>query len=119
MIQHLKRSVVEGKEDVSELLSLELYKAKLKAAEGFSEVSVKALVLFISFLLIGFVLFFFGMGLAFLLNELIDFPGIGFLLMGMLFVIALFLFKIFKKKWVERPIIKMYMKLLFPQKEKN
>ncbi|MEE3483840.1 MAG: hypothetical protein VZQ98_05895 [Bacteroidales bacterium] len=119
MIQHLKSSVVEGKEDVSELLSLEIYKAKLKAAEGFSEVSVKALTLFVRFLLIGFILFFFGMGLAFLLNELIDFPGIGFLLMGMLFVIALFLFKIFKKKWVERPIIKMYMKLLFPKKEKD
>lgn len=113
MLDQLKQTAETGKNDVMDLASMEVKKTKLIVADGLSQVSVNLMTFAIVFFFVTIVLFFFAMGLAFLLDDVLQIPGAGFFIMGTIFSLALLLFFVFRKKWVELPIVKMYLKLLF------
>ena len=76
---------------------------------------VKGGILYILF----FGLIFLSMALAFFLGELFESYGLGFLIVaGIYFLIAL-IFYLLRKVLIEKPVIKSFIKLFFPNFENN
>ena len=113
MFDDIIDSASDTAKTVRHVAELEVEKVKLDVAEGLSTVSVKAVSAVVKLVLIFNVVFFFAMGLAFLLNGLIDIPGIGFFIIGALFVLVLVFFAVFRRRIIERPVVRMYIDLLF------
>ncbi|MCQ2218671.1 MAG: hypothetical protein MJZ33_09365 [Paludibacteraceae bacterium] len=116
MLEELKETIEKGNDDVKELTSLEVKRTKLIIAEACTELTVKAMTFVVSFFFIGTILFFLSMGAALLLDGILNVPGAGFFIIAALFIMALSLFFAFRKKWLESPIVRMFIKILFRDK---
>ena len=119
MLDEIKEILENGNDEVKELSSLEIRRTKLIIAEICSEVFVKGILFAVSFFFIGALLFFLAMGAAFFLDRIFDVPGTGFFLIAALFVLTLFLFFHFRKKWVESPIVRIFINILFRNKTED
>ena len=119
MLDQLMQTAETSKEDVKGLASLEVKKTKLVVADGLSQVSVKLMTFAVVFFFVTIILFFLAMGLAFLLDDALNVPGVGFFIMAGFFCLLLVLFGVLRKKMVEMPIVKMYLQLLFRNQQQE
>ena len=108
----LKKELKEYAESSFNLIRLHIVEQLSRHISG---IIVKAGVLYI--LLFG--LIFLSMALAFFLGELFNSYGLGFLVVsGLYFLIALVFF-LLRKTLIEKPVIKSFIKLFFPNFEDN
>jgi len=108
----LKEELKEYAESSFNLIRLHIVEQLSRHISGFI---VKAGILYILF----FGLIFLSMALAFFLGELFESYGLGFLIVaGIYFLIAL-IFYLLRKVLIEKPVIKSFIKLFFPNFENN
>lgn len=107
------------RKDVLEYIDIKLDLIRLHTAENlsriFSNIATKAVIGYLLFLIIIFLSFSAGFYLGSLFNSI----ELGFLSIAGLYIILLILFLIFRKKIIERPVIKAMVRLFFPKFEED
>ena len=115
MIQDdMHNSFYDLKEDVKEYVENRITLTKLHVVESLSKLSagfaVKLGVLYLLF----FALIFISLALAFFLGSLFESNTLGFTLVALVYLLLALIFYGMRHKWVEKPIIKNYINLFFP-----
>lgn len=115
MIQDdMRDSFYDLKEDVKEYVENRITFTKLHVVESLSKFSsgfaVKLGVLYLLF----FALMFISLALAFFLGNLLDSNTLGFTIVALIYSLLALIFYAMRRKWVEKPIIKNYVHLFFP-----
>lgn len=62
-----------------------------------------------------FVFMFFSLAGAVMLGQWLESYVIGFALTGVIFLIAAIIFWILRKRFIERPVVKRFIELMFPK----
>lgn len=107
------------RKDVLEYIDIKLDLIRLHTTENlsriFSNIATMAVIGYLLFLIVIFLSFSAGFYLGSLLNSI----ELGFLCMAGLYIILLILFLLFRKKIIERPVIKAMVRLFFPKFEED
>ncbi len=115
----VKNNLIEMNEEFQEYLENRLNLTKLHVVETLSKFSagfaVKLGVLYLLFFAIMFV----SLAFAFFLGTIFSSNGIGFLLVALLYIFGALIFYLLRKQIVDKPIIKAYINLLFPNFDSN
>ena len=108
----LKKELKEYAESSFNLIRLHVVEQLSRHISG---IIVKAGILYILFF--GFL--FLSMALAFFLGELFESYGLGFLVVSGIFFLIALIFYLLRKVLIEKPVIKSFIKLFFPNFEDN
>lgn len=114
MQDDFKDSLSEMKVEFKEYVENRIDLVKLHVVEKLSKITagfaVKMGVLYLLF----FALTFLSLAMAFFLGSLLDSNTLGFLAVAMLYLMVALIFYAMRRKLVEKPIIKNYINLFFP-----
>jgi len=114
MSNSLKEDLNNSKEDFQDYLNARFDMMRLSMAQNFSKILssfvIKATILFA----FSFVMLFISFAVAQWLNNLIDFQGIGFLIVAGFYFIFILLFWMLRHKLIEKPIIESMIEIFFP-----
>lgn len=103
------------KKDLRDYFKVQFDGIRLHSAESVSRVlSRSANVAVISYLLL-FILLFGSVSAGFYLASILGSDSLGFLIIALFYLFILVVFFIFRKKIVDRPIIKGIVKIFFPE----
>ena len=108
----LKKELKEYAESSFNLIRLHVVEQLSRHTSG---LIVKAGILYILF----FGLIFLSMAMAFFIGELFESYGLGFLMVAGFYFLIAFIFYLFRKVLIEKPVIKSFIKLFFPNFENN
>lgn len=103
------------KNDLQEYIEVRLNLIKLHTAENISRILSQTATFAIVGYLMFFILLFFSFAVGFFLAERFHSNELGFLTVAGIYLILLILFLIVRKRIIERPIIKIVVKLFFPK----
>ncbi|WP_052345614.1 phage holin family protein [Alkaliflexus imshenetskii] len=120
MIQdNIKENLAEVKDEFEKYLDKRIDLTKIHVVEELSKFTsgfaVKLGVLYLLF----FVLMFLSLATAFFLSDLLNSNGLGFTIVALFYLILAIVFYAMRHKWVEKPIIKAFIKLFFPKFEED
>ena len=107
-----KKEIKEYAESNFNLIRLHVVEQLSRLTSG---IIVNVGVLYILF----FGLIFLSMALAFFLGELFNSYGLGFLVVSGLYFLLALTFYLMRKALIEKPVIKSFIKLFFPNFENN
>lgn len=116
MQDNIYDSLKEWKDNLSQYVNTRIDLFKLEMAHNMAHLAssfISKLVL-LYFLLLA--LFFMSMGFSFFLGSLLDSNALGFFLTGVLFIIFMFIFYLLRRRIVERPVIKTFIRLFFQKR---
>ena len=116
LTEDISATATDTIQSAQHLAELNVDKLKLDVAEGLSTISVKAISIIVKLVIICNIIFFMAMGIALVIADLTGIQCLGFFIIGALFCILLFIYKIVCKSLVESPIVKMYIDLIFHPK---
>lgn len=120
MIQdEMKENLSEMKDEFKEYIENHINFTKLHMVETLSKVSAGAAVKMGVLYLLFFAIMFISLALAFYLGTLLSSNGLGFVAVGILYIILAIFFYAMRRQWVEKPIIKTYINLFFPNFENH
>jgi len=105
------------RKDILEYIEVKLDLIRLHAAENLSRISSNIATMAIIGYLLFFIILFISFAAAFYIGSLLDSNELGFLCVSGFYTLLLFLFLIFRKQIVERPVIKAIVRLFFPKFE--
>lgn len=114
MKERLSDEINEVKDDVEEYIKSQIDLVKLHTAESVSKFISGILINMVLFYVFFFVLLFISIALAFWLDRLLDSNGIGFILVAGFYFLFGIVFIAFRKKLIEKPVIKSVVQLFFP-----
>jgi len=103
------------KNDIQEYIEVKFDLLRLRTAESLSRVLSSALNVAILGFLSFFILLFLSIAAGYFLASLLQSNELGFLCVAGLYGLVMAIFIIFRKRIIERPIIKAIMKLIFPK----
>lgn len=107
------------KNDIQDYIEVRLDLIRLHTAENISRILSSTATLVIIGYLLFFILFFFSFALGFFLGKRFESNELGFLCVGAFYLVFLIFFIIIRKQIVEKPIIKVIVKLFFPKFNDN
>ncbi len=114
MQDDFKENLSEMKEEFKEYVENRIDLVKLHVVEKLSKITagfaVKMGVLYLLF----FALTFLSLAMAFFLGSLLESNTLGFLAVAMLYLVVAIVFYAMRHQLVEKPIIKNYIHLFFP-----
>lgn len=105
------------RKDILEYVEVKLDLIRLHTAENLSRILSNAATIAIAGYLLFLIIIFLSFAAGFFLGSLLHSNESGFLCVGGFYVLLLVLFLLFRKKLVERPVIKAMIRLLFPKFE--
>lgn len=115
----MRENLSEMKDEFKEYVENRINLTKLHVVENLSKVSagiaVKLGVLYLLF----FAIMFISLALAFFLGAVLASNGLGFTAVALLYVLLALIFYALRRKLVEKPIIKNYVNLFFPNFEND
>ncbi len=115
----MRENLSEMKDEFKEYVENRINLTKLHVVENLSKVSagiaVKLGVLYLLF----FAIMFISLALAFFLGAVLASNGLGFTAVALLYVLLALIFYALRRKLVEKPIIKNYINLFFPNFENH
>lgn len=115
----MRENLSEMKDEFKEYVENRINLTKLHVVENLSKVSagiaVKLGVLYLLF----FAIMFISLALAFFLGAVLASNGLGFTAVALLYVLLALIFYVLRRKLVEKPIIKNYINLFFPNFENH
>jgi hypothetical protein len=103
------------KKDVQEYFQVQFDLTKLHTAESLSKIFSQAANIVVTGYLLFFILFFLSFSAGYFIASLLDSYELGFLCVAGFYFLVLMLFQSFKKRIIERPIIKAIVNLFFPK----
>ena len=98
---------------VKEYVALKIDELKLKGVEGLSLLCSKIIYIFLAALIIVIALLLLGLSLAFFLGEQFGSDILGFLAVGMLFVIIFAILYLFRDRLFINRLVRFFIQLLF------
>ncbi|MFH0841533.1 MAG: phage holin family protein [Bacteroidota bacterium] len=110
------------KKDIQEYIEAKLDLFKLQSAENISRVVSNVVVAVIVLLLGSLILFFLSFTAAYFLASVLNSNELGFLCVAGFYLILMLIILLFRKKIIDRPVIKSVIKIFFPKSgsdEKN
>ncbi len=114
MNNSLKEDLNNSKEDFQDYFNAKFDMMRLNMAENFSRVLsgfiIKASVLFF----LSFAMLFISFAVAQWLNNIIDYPGSGFIIVAGFYFLFLVIFWLLRHKFIEKPIIQSMIEIFFP-----
>jgi hypothetical protein len=102
-----------AKKEIQEYLEVKLDLIKLQAAESLSRILSSALSMAIIFFLLFLILLFISIGAGFFFASYLQSSGLGFLCVAGFYIVLLIIILLFRKKIIERPVIRSVVKLSF------
>jgi hypothetical protein len=103
------------KKDIQDYLEIKLDQIRLHTAENISRILSGAISIAILGYLLFFILLFLSFAAGYYFASSLDSNELGFLCVAGFYVLVLIIFLLFRKKIVERPVIKAIVKLFFPK----
>jgi len=103
------------KNDIQEYIEVKFDLLRLRSAESLSRLLSIVLNIAILGFLSFFILLFLSIAAGYFLASLLQSNELGFLCVAGFYGLVMVIFIIFRKKIIERPIIKTIMKLIFPK----
>ena len=103
------------KKDIQEYVEVRMDLIRLHTAENLSRIFSTAVTLAVTGYFLFFILLFLSMAAGYFFGTLLQSDVWGFLCVAGFYVLVLIVFLIFRKKIVERPVIRSIMKLFFPK----
>jgi len=114
MNDSLKKDINASKEDFQNYLDARFDMIRLNMAENFSKLiagfTIKLTILFA----FSFVMLFLSLAFAAWINNVMDIPGIGYIILAGIYVFFIFIFWLLRHRIVERPIIQSMIEMFFP-----
>jgi len=107
------------KEDLRDYIEVKFDLLRLQIAENLSGILTKTATVVILGFLLFFILLFLSLAAGYYCATLLGSNELGFLCVAGFYGLVLVLFLLFKKKIIERPIIKAIVRLLFPKTGEN
>ncbi len=107
------------RKDLLEYLEIKVDLIRLHTAENISRMLSSAINMTIIGYLLFFILFFLSFAAGFFLGSVLNSDELGFLCVAVFYIVILVIFLVFRKKIIERPVIKAIMKLFFPKFSDN
>lgn len=111
-----------SKKEIQEYIEARLDLIKLQAAENISRMISNTAVIIILGLLSSLILIFLSFSAGYYLSSLLNSNVLGFLCVAGFYLLMLLIILLFRKKIIERPVIKSMVKIFFPkpgEDEKN
>jgi hypothetical protein len=103
------------RKDLQEYVEVRLDLIRLHTAESLAKILSDASTIVVAGYILFFILLFLSMAAGYMFAELFDSYTMGFLSVALFYTIVLVLFMVFRKKIIERPVIKAILKLFFPK----
>lgn len=113
MKERITEEFKEVKEEFEEYISTRVDLIKLQSAENLSRFLSGMIVKMVLFYLLCFVLLFVSVGFAFWFGCELESQSLGFLIVGVFYLLIGLLFWVFRRAIVEKPIIKSFVQLFF------
>jgi len=107
------------RKDIQEYIEVKTDLIRLHTAENLSRIFSSAANAAVIGYLLFFVLLFLSFAAGYWFGSLLDSNELGFLFVAGFYLIVLVIFLTFRKKIIEKPIIKAIMKLIFPKFREN
>jgi hypothetical protein len=105
------------RKDILEYIEVKLDLVRLHTAENLSRIFSNVATIAVIGYLLFFIIFFISFAAGFYIGSLLDSNELGFISVAGFYTIILILFLAFRKKIVERPVIKAIVRLFFPKFE--
>lgn len=101
------------KKDVQEYIEVKLDMLKLQSAENISRVISTVAVAAIMIVLVSLILFFLSFAAGYFMASVLNSNELGFLCVAGFYAILILIVLIFRKKIIERPVIRSVVKIFF------
>ena len=115
MKENFSENINELKKELEEFLQARFDLTRLHIAGELSRFITGFLTKTVSLYLLFFALMFFSIAGALLLGQWINSYVIGFASIGLIFLLATFIFWLLRKRLIERPIVRNFIELMFPK----
>jgi Putative Actinobacterial Holin-X, holin superfamily III len=99
------------KKDIREYIEIKLDLLKLQAAENISKIISNAAVVIILILFLSLILFFLSFAAGYFMASLLHSNELGFLCVAGFYFLLMLIILIFRKKIIDRPVIKSVIKI--------
>jgi hypothetical protein len=103
------------KKDIQEYIEIKLDLLKLQTAESISKIISGAAVAVIIILFLTLILFFLSFAAGYFMATLLNSNELGFLCVAGFYLLLMVIILIFRKKIIDRPVIKSVVKIFFPK----
>lgn len=107
------------KKDIQEYIEARLDLLKLQAAENISKIISNTAVAIIIVLLLSLILFFLSFAAGYFMASVLHSNELGFLCVAGFYLLLMLIILIFRKKIIDRPVIKSVIKIFFPKTGEN
>ncbi len=114
MKERLSDEINEVKDDFEEYVKSQVDLVKLQTAESVSKLVSGLLINMVLFYVFFFVLLFASIAIALWLDRLFESRSLGFIIVAGFYFIFGLLFLLFRKRIIEKPVIKSVIQLFFP-----
>jgi len=103
------------RKDIQEYIEVRLDLLKLQAAEKISKIISNTAVAIILILLLSLILFFLSFAAGYFMASVLNSNVLGFLCVAGFYLLLMLIILIFRKKIIDRPVIKSVVKVFFPK----
>jgi len=103
------------RKDIQEYIEVRLDLLKLQAAEKISKIISNTAVAIILILLLSLILFFLSFAAGYFMASVLNSNVLGFLCVAGFYLLLMLIILIFRKKIIDRPVIKSVIKIFFPK----
>jgi len=107
------------RKEIREYLGVRFDLLRLQIAENISGILSKTATLIITGYLLFFILLFLSIAAGYFFASLLGSNELGFLCVAGFYTLLLLIFMLFRKRIIERPVIRTVIKLLFPKTGDN
>jgi hypothetical protein len=114
MNESIKEEFKETKEEVQEYINARIDLVKLNAAESLSKVLSGFIVKMTIFFILFFAILFVSLAFASWLDAWLGVSGVGYFIVGGMYVLFILVFWAMRQVLIERPIIQSIVELFFP-----
>ncbi|MGZ2370445.1 hypothetical protein ACXR6G_11700 [Ancylomarina sp. YFZ004] len=118
-MENIPEQFAQLKELLTEYFDSNLEYYKFSGFEKLIRFAIAISLTALFFLLAMFALLFFGFGTAVWLSDVLNNEILGYMGTGVIYLIVMFLFYLFKKPLIERPLIKLFYKILYTKSDKD
>ena len=114
MNDSLKEDLHNSKKDFQAYFNARFDMMRLNMAENFSKVLSNFIIKASIFFFFSFAMLFISLAVAQWLNNIIDYPGSGFIIVAGFYFLSLIIFWLLRRKLIEKPIIQSMIEIFFP-----
>lgn len=117
--EDLKEHLADVKEEFESYVDKRVDLLKLHLVEELSRFTASFTVKLGVLYLLFFALMFISLAGAFFLGDILDSDGLGFVIVAGVYLIFVLIFILMRRIWVQKPVIKAFIKIFFPKFDKD